>query len=111
MQEPGQRAPERPEPTPETQPSSNPVPPGSRPSSPEAGQAPPVETFVGIIDKQSDSYVLLVSGRTSYRLDNGQELEPYAGRRVRITGSLDQAINLIRVEKVEVLPDETHPPS
>lgn len=115
MQEPEpqerQHAQQRPEPTPETQPSSNPAQPGPRPGFPEAAPNQVRATFIGIVNKQSEGYVLKVSGAASYRLDNGPELEQYEGRRVRITGTLDQASNLIHVEKVEPLPEETHQPS
>lgn len=121
MQEP--RAPEQsqprrpptPDPTPETQPAPNPIPsqqgqpaePEQAPSSKEAagskGQVPSAQTFTGIIDKESDSFMLKVSEGTSYKLDNQQEVQQYEGKRVRVTGTLDAAINLIHVDKIEPL--------
>ena len=121
MQEPqspeqGQpRQPPTPDPTPETQPAPNPIPsqpgqpaePEQAPSSKEAagskGQVPSAQTFTGIIDKESDSFMLKVSEGTSYKLDNQQEVQQYEGRRVRVTGTLDASINLIHVDKIEPL--------
>ena len=98
-----------PEPTPETQPSPNPTP--AQPSQPEpaqsapnsAAQAPSAQTFVGVISKDTDSYALKVSSNTSYKLDNQQQVQEYEGQRVRVTGTLDSAINLIHVDKIEPL--------
>lgn len=94
-----------PEPKPETQPSQNPTPsqPGEQQTTTSASesQAPTAQTFTGIIDKESDSYVLKVSDSTSYKLDNAQQVQPYEGQRVQVTGILDRAINLIHVDKVE----------
>ncbi|HKW16373.1 MAG TPA: DUF5818 domain-containing protein [Terriglobales bacterium] len=97
-----------PDPTPETQPSPNPTPaqPGAQQTSPapqSTGQTPVAQSFTGTIDKEGDSYVLKVADSTSYKLDNQQAVEPYSGRRVQVTGTLDRAINLIHVDKVEPL--------
>jgi Protein of unknown function (DUF5818) len=98
-----------PEPTPETQPTQNPTPaqPGAHqtaPATPESqGQTPTAQSFTGTIDKEVDSYVLKVSDTTSYKLDNQQAVQPYEGRRVQVTGTLDRAINLIHVDRVEPL--------
>ena len=121
MQEPqapeqGQpRQPPTPDPTPETQPAPNPMPsqqgqpaepeqaPSSRETAGSKGQVPSAQTFTGIIDKESDSFMLKVSEATSYKLDNQQEVQQYEGKRVRVTGTLDASINLIHVDKIEPL--------
>ena len=121
MQEPqspeqGQpRQPPTPDPTPETQPAPNPMPsqqgqpaepeqaPSSRETAGSKGQVPSAQTFTGIIDKESDSFMLKVSEGTSYKLDNQQEVQQYEGKRVRVTGTLDASINLIHVDKIEPL--------
>lgn len=98
-----------PEPTPETQPAQNPTP--AQPSEHQAapttsesqGQASPRQTFTGTISKEAQSYVLKVSDTTSYKLDNEQQAQEYEGRRVQVTGTLDRAINLIHVDKIEPL--------
>jgi hypothetical protein len=97
-----------PDPTPETQPAPNPTPsqPGAHstaPGSESQSQAATAQTFTGTIDKESGSYVLKVSDSTSYKLDNDQQVEPYVGKRVQVTGTLDRGINLIHVDKVEPL--------
>lgn len=97
---------QQPEPTPETQPSQNPTPaqPGdqqSAPSTQESNQTPTAQTFTGTISKDGDSYVLKVSSSSSYKLDNQSRVQSYEGRRVQVTGTLDRALNLIHVDKVE----------
>jgi Protein of unknown function (DUF5818) len=112
MQEPQQ--PERdhpqqqptPDPNPETQPAPNPTPsqPGTQhasPSSPQSDKSPAAQTFTGMISKEADSYVLKVSDSTSYKLDNQDQVQPFEGKRVQVTGTLDSSINLIHVDKVE----------
>ena len=110
MQEPQQpehsHSQQQPEPTPETQPTPNPTPaqPGAQqtPAAPESTQqTPTAQSFTGTIDKEADSYVLKVTDSTSYKLDNQQAVQPYEGRRVQVTGTLDRALNLIHVDKVE----------
>jgi len=96
-----------PEPTPETQPAPNPTPsqPGAHKASPSTqesqDQNPTAQTFTGTISKEADSYVLKVSDSTSYKLDNQDQVQPFEGRRVQVTGTLDRSINLIHVDKVE----------
>ena len=95
-----------PEPTPETQPAPNPTPsqPGAdkTPSTPESqDQNPTAQTFTGTISKEADSYVLKVSESTFYKLDSQEQVQPFEGRRVQVTGTLDRSINLIHVDKVE----------
>lgn len=97
-----------PDPTPETQPAQNPAPsqPGARSTAPapeSQSQTPTAQTFTGTVDKESGNYVLKVTDSTSYKLDNDSQVEPYVGRRVQVTGTLDRSINLIHVDKVEPL--------
>lgn len=95
-----------PDPNPETQPAPNPTPsqPGTQhasPSSPQSDKSPAAQTFTGMISKEADSYVLKVSDSTSYKLDNQDQVQPFEGKRVQVTGTLDSSINLIHVDKVE----------
>jgi len=104
-----------PDPRPETQPSQNPTP--SQPGQPDQaaqsqssstakgsqGQAPTVQTFTGLINKEADSFVLKVSETTAYKLDNQSDVQQYEGKRVRVTGTLDESINLIHVDKIQPL--------
>jgi hypothetical protein len=96
-----------PDPNPETQPAQNPTP--GQPSGPGAAQsssqteAPTAQTFTGTVSKDADNFVLKVSETTSYKLDNQQQVQEYEGQRVRVTGNLDQSINLIHVDRIEPL--------
>ena len=98
-----------PDPHPETQPAQSPTPsqpdqpaqPRSSPTSGSQGQAPTAQTFTGLINKEADSFVLKVSETTSYKLDNQPDAQQYEGKRVRVTGTLDESINLIHVDKIE----------
>lgn len=98
-----------PDPSPETQPAQNPTP--AQPSSPSSpkeqgssdNQAPTAQTFTGTVSKDASNFVLKVSETTSYKLDNQQQVQQYEGQRVRVTGTLDQSINLIHVDRIEPL--------
>ena len=91
----------RPDPNPETQPAQNP------PSQPGAqstqSQMPTAQTFTGTVSKDANNFVLKVSDTTSYKLDNQQQVQEYEGQRVRVTGTLEQSINLIHVDRIEPL--------
>lgn len=107
MQQPSAPAqrPQRQQPTPDPNPQSQPAPtPDAQtpaaPSSTETSTSP-AQTFTGTISKEADSYTLKVSDTTSYKLDNQQQVQQYVGQRVRVTGTLDSASNLIHVERVE----------
>lgn len=103
--------PPTPDPRPETQPAQNPTPsqpdqpaqPKGSPTAGSQGQAPTVQTFTGLINKEADNFVLKVSESTSYKLDNQSDVQQYEGKRVRVTGTLDESINLIHVDKIEPL--------
>lgn len=95
-----------PDPNPETQPTPNPTPsqPGQQasPSSPASqDKSATAQTFTGTISKEADNYVLKVSDSTSYKLDSQDQVRPFEGKRVQVTGTLDSSINLIHVDKVE----------
>lgn len=93
-----------PDPNPETQPAPNPTPaqPGTHHASPESqDKSPTAQTFTGMISKEVDQYVLKVSDSTSYKLDAQEQVQPFEGKRVQVTGTLDSSINLIHVDKVE----------
>ena len=95
-----------PDPVPETQPSQNPTP--QQPSSPSKPgpnetqtQTAAPQIFTGTISKDASNFVLKVSAGTSYKLDNQQQVQEFEGRRVRVTGTLDQSLNLIHVDRIE----------
>ena len=107
MQQPSapEQQPQRQQPTPDPNPQSQPAPTPSAqtpaaPSSTETSTSP-AQTFTGTIGKEADSFTLKVSDTSSYKLDNQRQVQQYVGQRVRVTGTLDPASNLIHVERVE----------
>ena len=107
MQQPSapEQKPQRQQPTPDPNPQSQPAPTPSAqtpaaPSSTETSTSP-AQTFTGTISKEADSFSLKVSDTSSYKLDNQEQVQQYVGQRVRVTGTLDPASNLIHVERVE----------
>lgn len=76
-------------------PSTAPPPTGS------AGQSTPngVQAFSGTVVKVGDRYMLHdeASGQT-YDLDHQEEVQKYAGKRVRVHGTLDPAGKMIRLQ-------------
>jgi Protein of unknown function (DUF5818) len=102
-EQPPQRQQPTPDPTPQSQPAPDPSPNAqkSSPSSSTETSTSPAQTFTGTISKEADSFTLKVSDTTSYKLDNQQQVQEYVGQRVRVTGTLDAASNLIHVERVE----------
>ena len=68
----------------------------------EQKQAPQAKTFTGTISKDGDSFMLKDdAGKTSYQLDDQQTASKYGGKKVKVTGMLDVANNLIRVQSIE----------
>jgi hypothetical protein len=107
MQQPSapEQQPQRQQPTPDPNPQSQPAPTPkaqtpAAPSSTETSTSP-AQTFTGTISKEADSFTLKVSDTSSYKLDNQEQVQQYVGQRVRVTGTLDPASNLIHVERVE----------
>jgi hypothetical protein len=98
-----------PDPTPETQPAPTPAPaqPGTHHTAPKTPESqdknPTAQTFTGIVSKEADSYVLKVADSSFYKLDDQNQVQPFEGRRVQVTGTLDTSLNLIHVDKVEPL--------
>jgi len=107
MQQPTspEQQPQRQQPTPDPNPQSQPAPtPNAQtPAAPNSTETStsPAQTFTGTISKEADSFTLKVSDTSSYKLDNQQQVQQYVGQRVRVTGTLDPASNLIHVERVE----------
>jgi hypothetical protein len=66
-------------------------------------QAPTASSFTGTIAKEADLYVLKISETRSYKLDAQHQIEQYEGQRVRVTGTLESAVNIIHVDRIEPL--------
>jgi hypothetical protein len=69
-----------------------------------SGQQDPssAQMFSGKITKANGKYLLRdSSGKTAYMLDDQKAAKAYEGKVVMITGTLDEANNLIHVQKIE----------
>ena len=61
-----------------------------------------VQTFTGKIAKSGDKFVLVdQTGQGSFDLDDQQRASQYEGKKVKITGTLDQAKGMIHVQSIE----------
>ena len=102
-EQPPQRRQPTPDPNPQSQPAPNPSSTKPTPSASSSSETStsPAQTFTGTISNEADSFILKVSATTSYKLDNQQQVQQYVGQRVRVTGTLDPANNLIHVDRVE----------
>lgn len=102
-----EQQPQRQQPTPDPNPQSQPTPTPNAQSPADPGSTEtstsPAQTFTGTISKEGESFTLKVSDTSSYKLDNQAQVQQYVGLRVRVTGTLDPASNLIHVEQVEPL--------
>lgn len=68
----------------------------------QSKQQEQVKTFTGTISKNGEQFVLADdSGKASYLLDDQQTAGKYAGKRLRVTGTLDASNNTIRVQSIE----------
>ena len=65
-------------------------------------QQPEVKTFTGKISKSGQKLVLEdTTVNVSYQLDDQKKAQPYEGKSVRVTGTLDAQNNLIHVQAIE----------
>jgi len=73
-----------------------------RSAGPQA-QAQTVQKFQGTIVKSKDKYILQdkTSGAT-YQLDNQDKAKKFAGRDVKVTGTLDPSTNTIQISDIQV---------
>jgi len=80
--------------------------PDAQPSQPPEPQAPaPVsnQVFTGRIVKDSGKFMLKVSDKTSYELDQQGSLDQFENKDVKVVGTLDPGGNTIHVSKIELL--------
>jgi Protein of unknown function (DUF5818) len=61
----------------------------------------PTQTFTGTISKEGNSYVLRISDKWFYDLDDQSEAEQYLNQRVAVTGSLNESGDLIHVHLIQ----------
>ena len=63
---------------------------------------PEAETFMGTILKDGENYVLSdPAAKSRYTLDDAKKARPYEGKSVKVTGTLDKASNVIRVQTIQ----------
>jgi hypothetical protein len=63
---------------------------------------PEAKTFTGTILKSGESFVLSESvTKSKYMLDDQGKVRPYEGKKVKITGTIDVANNMIHIETIE----------
>lgn len=63
---------------------------------------PKIQTFTGTIMKSGDQFLFSDdSSKMSYQLDDQKTASRFDGQKVRVTGTLDAANNLIRVQSIE----------
>jgi hypothetical protein len=58
---------------------------------------------VGKIIKDGATYVLKVSGNTSYQLEGAENAKQYEDKNVKVVGSLERGGGTIHVVKIELL--------
>ena len=63
---------------------------------------PKIKTFTGVIEKKGDQFVLMDGSKSSYRLDDQQAAEQFAGKKVKVKGILDSVNNTIRIQTIEI---------
>jgi hypothetical protein len=60
------------------------------------------KTFTGTITKNGENFVLSDLGnKTSYMLDDARKASQFEGKKVKVTGTVDVANNMIHVETIE----------
>jgi len=60
------------------------------------------KTFTGTVMKNGERFILSDSGsRTSWVLDDAQKASKFEGKKVKVTGTIDTASNMIHVETIE----------
>jgi hypothetical protein len=73
-----------------------------RPEEPDNVRPPQEKAFTGVIVKQRDQLVLEdPNSKTTYKVDDQEKVRDYAGKPVKIVGTLDSSTNVIHVESIE----------
>jgi hypothetical protein len=75
-----------------------------QPANPQAQpQQPATQTFTGTIVKDGSRYILKVSSRNVYQLDDQEKVQRYEGKQVKIEGTLDANGNSLHITNIELL--------
>jgi len=89
-----------PQPLPQEQPDpQKPVPANPQAEQPQSSS----QSFTGTIVKDGGKYVLKSSENTVYQIDDQERAKTYAGKRVKISGSVDTKTNLLHVSTIDLL--------
>lgn len=85
--------------------------PGQQPQTPQAGQHPQAQptsqTFTGKVVKLTNGKFALLTGQTpdgkptGHFLDDQDNAQKYEGKQVTVTGTLDEASNMIHVTNIQ----------
>jgi Protein of unknown function (DUF5818) len=60
------------------------------------------KTFTGTVTKNGENFVLSdPRSKTSYMLDDARKASQFEGKKVKVTGTVDVANNMIHVETIE----------
>jgi hypothetical protein len=63
---------------------------------------PKTQTFTGTITKTGGDFVLSDSAnKISYMLDDAEKASRFEGKKVKVTGTVDMASNMIHVETIQ----------
>jgi Protein of unknown function (DUF5818) len=77
----------------------------AKPPSPSTMQQearPRTQTFTGTIRKTGGDFVLSDSAnKISYTLDDAEKASRFEGKKVKVTGTVDMASNMIHVETIQ----------
>ncbi len=59
------------------------------------------EGFNGTIEREGEQFLLRDASGQVYLLDDAQRVQPFEGKTVTITGTLDRSANAIHVERID----------
>lgn len=89
---------------PREQPSQPPAPEGpnnaQQPDQPQGQNQRQAVMLTGQIQQQNGEYVLSDSG-VNYRLDQQGKVKRFEGQKVKVTGTLDMATNMVHISQIE----------
>ncbi len=91
----------KPVPLPDQQPEQQPAPEQPPAAPPDAKRDNPVQTFAGTILKTGKKYVLKTVEEVPYDLDDQDRAKKYEGKKVQVTGILDESGKLIHVQDMK----------
>ena len=66
-------------------------------------QGPAAQTLTGTVIKLGNKYVLKTTDKQTYELDDQDRAGEYAGKQVKIVGSLDRTTNMVHITSIELI--------